>query len=771
MPLDDDGSIRIPLKIDTSGVEQDLRALDPLLTRLEQRLVKAFNTSDLVGGKGATFNRASSAADVQRALGRLPADQVRQLLPQVAAAQQALQAHQQAISSPAAQRGGSTQATAAQTTPTQQAQRMAAQQRMTTPTQANAKPMQIEGTPSFISKLAAANAKASPAFALYRNAGGYVGRAGRMGGAVSSAAELAMSNPYAAGGALLSAALIGGSVYENQVRTTFNQNQAVLSSALVGGPLLGNQRTMMGLKTSQISQDLSFDPKEVQGIVQTLGLAGVRQGDIQNNLRNVIALAGPNGLPTGDVTALAASLGMAGGQNNAQTNRTFQDAQNVAHAAKISLTELLGSMKALSSGAIGAAKDVGGLAAVQSIVGASSGISAGQFMAPVLGATGSQALQASALLGMSPQQLLQAQSSKGGTAQLFDRISGLVKRVDHGPAGTDVAESLLSSSGLVDTSNIAPERLSALIEGMRTASPDQASKLAGQLYKTADTQAVSQTQSYKNAADAMQALTTWGQRAAYMFENMTTQLFNQPSAPVPTKPLPGMTLDETRVYALSNPAGYARRLAVSQGRGGTQSGRTGAITYGPGTDNAQLQGIAVRNMAGGLNYANPGIVNDDLAAAKRNGVSAATLLAMQSQESGFNTNAVSRDGGFGLSQLTDAATARKYLHVKPGQDWHAAALDPKRAAEGQAEYLAALLKQSGGNEALALARYNGGTSPGAAAQRYGRVVEQNAQDVATRMDVHVDVTVHDTQGRTLPSTHRTVSGGKSYSPPPGLHHR
>jgi len=367
---------------------------------------------------------------------------------------------------------------------------------------------------------------------------------------------------------------------------------------------------------------------------------------------------------------------------------------------------------------------------------------------------------------LSPQQLLQDQSSRGGTARIYDRIARLVKRVDHGSAGTDVAETLLQSTGLVDTSNIDPKRLSALIEGMRTASPNQAAKLAGQLYKTADTQTVSQAQSYKNAADAMQSLTTWGQRAAYMFENMTTHLFNQPPAPVPTRALPGMTLDQTRVYALSNPAGYARRLAASQGGGHVG---TGAITYGAGTDNALLQGIAVRNIAGSLNYAGSDIVRDDLAAAQKNGVSAAALLAMQSQESGFNPNAVSRDGGYGLAQFTDPAVARKYLHVKPGQDWHAAALDPKRAAEGQAEYLADLIKQTHGNEQAALSMYNGGVHPGKAALAYGAGVEKRAQQTADRLDVHVDVTVHDQNGQRLPHTinqRRTVTGGRTHGPPP-----
>lgn len=782
MTMDDQG-IKIPLRIDTSQIESDLRAIDPDIKRLEAAFKKAFNAEGVVGNtKSAIFSPAKTTAEARAAIQSLPPATAAQVLPGAMQAQAALDARLKVLERHAARGSASLPPTAAQAAQ----QRLSAvnatmqahtEQRRQTYMQArtaqpNAKPVQIEGTPSFISKLAAANAKASPALALYRAAGGRVPGGARMGGMLGSAADLAMTNPYAAGGALLAAATVGTAVYGNQVQTNFNRNQAALSSSLVGGPLLGNQRTTMGLKTSQISQDLSFDPKEVQGIVQALGQAGIRQGDMVNNLRNVIAMAGPNQLPTNDVTSVAAALGTAGGENNTQVNKTFQDMGNTAKDAHISLTELLASMKALSTGAINAAKDVGGLSAVQSIIGASSGINAGAFMAPVLGATGSQALQASALLGMTPQQLLRDQSgARGGTAQIYDRIAGLVKRVDHGPAGTDVAESLLSSSGLVDTSNIDPKRLSALIEGMRTAAPDQASKMAAQLYKTADTKTVSQDKSYKDAADAMQSLTTWGQRAAYMFENWSTQLVNSAPTPPPTKALPGMSLQATQEYARMDPAAYQAALHSGTAAGSSApSGSLPGYSYGVGTEFARQQGIAVKNINGTMNYANPGIVADDLTAAKRNHVSAATLLAMQSQESSFQAGAISKDHGYGLAQFTDDKAARQYLHVKPGQDWHAAALDPKRASEGQAEYLAALLKQSGGNEVLALSRYNGGNKPGAKAQHYGSVVERNAQDVANRMDVHVDVTVHDQSGRTLPSTSRTVAGSKAYTPPPGLHH-
>lgn len=53
--------------------------------------------------------------------------------------------------------------------------------------------------------------------------------------------------------------------------------------------------------------------------------------------------------------------------------------------------EALQGMTALSSGAVGTARDVLSLAAVQHVVGASSGIQAGALMQGVMGATGAQA--------------------------------------------------------------------------------------------------------------------------------------------------------------------------------------------------------------------------------------------------------------------------------------------------------------------------------------------------------------------------------------------
>jgi hypothetical protein len=93
-------------------------------------------------------------------------------------------------------------------------------------------------------------------------------------------------------------------------------------------------------------------------------------------------------------------------------------------------------------------------------------------------------------------------------------------------------------------------------------------------------------------------------------------------------------------------------------------------------------------------------------AASRHGVDASLLAAVASQESGFNSQAVSPAGAQGLMQFMPA-TARG-LGVNP--------LDPTSAIDGAARYLSSLTKQFGSTD-LALAAYNAG--PGTVSRHGG----------------------------------------------------
>jgi peptidoglycan DL-endopeptidase CwlO len=94
-------------------------------------------------------------------------------------------------------------------------------------------------------------------------------------------------------------------------------------------------------------------------------------------------------------------------------------------------------------------------------------------------------------------------------------------------------------------------------------------------------------------------------------------------------------------------------------------------------------------------------------AGNRYGVDPSLLAAMASQESGFDSQAVSGAGAQGLMQFMPATAAG--LGVNP--------LDPASAIDGAARYLSSLKNQFGSTE-LALAAYNAG--PGAVS-RYGDV--------------------------------------------------
>jgi cell wall-associated NlpC family hydrolase len=112
-------------------------------------------------------------------------------------------------------------------------------------------------------------------------------------------------------------------------------------------------------------------------------------------------------------------------------------------------------------------------------------------------------------------------------------------------------------------------------------------------------------------------------------------------------------------------------------------------------------------------------------AASRHGVDASLLAAVASQESNFDSQAVSPAGAQGLMQFMPATAAG--LGVNP--------LDPSSAIDGAARYLSNLTRQFGSTE-LALAAYNagpgtvsryGGIPPYAETQNYVRAVMTKAE--------------------------------------------
>jgi cell wall-associated NlpC family hydrolase len=112
-------------------------------------------------------------------------------------------------------------------------------------------------------------------------------------------------------------------------------------------------------------------------------------------------------------------------------------------------------------------------------------------------------------------------------------------------------------------------------------------------------------------------------------------------------------------------------------------------------------------------------------AGNRYGVDPALLAAVASQESGFNSEAVSAAGAQGLMQFMPSTA----------QSLGVNALDPASAVDGAARYLSSLTQQFG-STSLALAAYNagpgavssyGGVPPYAETQNYVRAVTSKAE--------------------------------------------
>lgn len=143
--------------------------------------------------------------------------------------------------------------------------------------------------------------------------------------------------------------------------------------------------------------------------------------------------------------------------------------------------------------------------------------------------------------------------------------------------------------------------------------------------------------------------------------------------------------------------------------------------------------LLVPNMNGSLCHAPMGFVQQFADASARWMSPLAILLVQCAQESAFNAQVQSSDGGYGLGQWTYEPVARQYLGV-PSGDWHPAALDPARSIEGTAHFMHDLYDQMA-SWLAALEGYNGGPSgptiPSAA--QYGEKIMAQARAFEPRM--------------------------------------
>lgn len=764
MSMDSKDELVIPLRIDTSQVAEDLRTIDPEIKRAEQRVTRAYNLSDAV--KRGRAPRAESLEEVRTHLSGMSASDMRATLLGMQRPMGALSARIAQLEQ-AAKRGQTT----LPATPEQAAKR-AAQARLTAvgQQQQNQNPTKPVLT-RFDSQSADVFARA-----FFRNFTSASRATSGVGGAMSTARFLLQAAGPEDLAGLAGVAGLGGSlgllgagvgvgagllVAGNQNTTQFNRATAALASALVGGPTFGSSRALMGLAINAAGQGLDFNSKTSQSIAAQLAMAGVKRGDILGNLSNTLMLSGPNAIDPNQIVGLTSSLATAGGLNNRQVNRVFQDVGNVAGDAGVSIQELIQSMTDLSKGATSAARDVSSLGAIQRILGPSSGILAGALMQPVMSSTGSQALEQAGILGMSPTAFLQAQTSQGGMASIFDRIAGLVKRTDVGPSGLFATESILQSTGLLNTQNLSPQQIATMLTQMKNATPQQAEKLAGKLYTQASHQATSQADSYKKAAAAIDNLTTWTDRLSTAFQNFITNFLNAPNrySSSPRTQAEGLMGQTT--------TGHPPTLTDYSAR---------AVQYmmtGQGIPGAA--GISLTKADGRRVTITAQQLTDMRQASRMSGVPLGILAEQAVAETGdlpghagmLDPTARSSAGALGLGQFMPATIkdlASNPTYGLPINTFfkHFDPMNQKQAIEGMALYDSLLYGQYQ-SYPQALNAYNTG-HPNTG---YGTAVYNQDQNIT------VTVRVIDQNGRTMQpdTTHRVRTGAKHHGPPPPYHPR
>jgi hypothetical protein len=604
------------------------------------------------------------------------------------------------------------------------------------------KPTKIDGTSEFFDRIAKAVLQTRPSAIANHLLRGDLAGVGRtmtqqaLAGTMRGLPGLLEGLPMAArvGGPIGAAAAVGtgGLLWLGAQQADLRRQMAVLSSATVGGPSLGSAGAIARQSVAfDIAKNMGFDTGTGQKMMQTLAQSGVSFGQISPNLKNAMMLAGPNQLDPQKVAELTGTLATSGGMNADQINKLYQQLPEAARASGESLDQLVSSIKAVAQAAPGAARDVAGFAAVQKLLGPSSGINAGALMSSSLGSTGTNAIAQMALLGMSPSQFSSAQAHP---AQMWDAIGRFVQQTDKGPYGTLVSEQLLQNTGLMNMSGLSNTQQAKVVGLLAQGKTGQAEALAAQYQKQSPVQSFDTA--IQQAAGKMQNLTGQVERVGQALDSFgshmltwVTNLFGGGHfTPHPPKVAAGFSVDQTKLHAA------------------LQSGMYVDSTHGSNHASGFLTQQAWRASGG-----NPQLF--------------ALMMAQMSQESGFNAGAIQQgvpesQRGYGIAQFTStlgAANLRKYLGSSDPAAWHRAALNQNRAVQGLAAYDRDLLARTHGNMAQAASLYNTGS---ASPSPYGNAVGGVAQNI----DVKLDVTVkHDSVTRQQ-VTVRKPSGHRDHKP-------
>jgi len=319
--------------------------------------------------------------------------------------------------------------------------------------------------------------------ALTRSAGGLM--AGGIQGAANAAGMgatgdlvgglarplMSMLGEFAAPLAAVVAVGAGG-LAVNAQQAHYAQEQQSLSGAVgttTGATPLSELRTVQNAGWNYL-----YGEKDSVAAANQLGQAGVLSNQMPGGLNDAMALSRISGLDLGQTTDLTGGL-MKAGASSTQVGDTYASLDEAARHSGVSLDRLVTSLKTLQQAAGASQLDVNGLAAAQKLAG--SNVQVGQALAPLVGATGTDAMQQMAMLGLNPAQFAQAQAHP---QVAWDAYASVAKRYDIGTYGTQTAESALQAAGL-DMSGMSGQAASTLVQKLVSQGPRAAEDYAASL--------------------------------------------------------------------------------------------------------------------------------------------------------------------------------------------------------------------------------------------------------------------------------------------------
>jgi len=638
--------------------------------------------------------------------------------------------------------------------------------------------------------------------------------------------------------------VVGAALGVNSAQTHYEQEKQALSAT--EGTTTGATPTAELVNAQRTGWQYLYHEQESVAAAQQLGSAGVSSSQMGGALNASLALARVGNISTGEAAGLTGQL-MGAGQSSTQVGDTYAQMDQAARVTGVSLTRLINGIKDLGQAAGIGQISVNGLAAATAISGL-PGSTFAQAISGTVGSTGTSALSQGAMLGLTPTQFEAAQrdpaklmDSYANLARRYDVGTGGVqvaqqalssagfdfsgmkgpqadeftrRLVAQGPGAAQAYEASLTKK---ETALGAPGPHNAA--DFYKAGIDAANRVNTELQKGAiwaeqiQAKMALAEQSANNIADAASRDPRFTKSGTDLSAGPNPQHI-QPTRPYDStailgRPSPydlGIKIDgsgSVTPTALARQA-HANQVAVDahnrtiqqaalQNNQVVDASKIGFDASGDARFGA-ISGTAVnQGMAGQLKIAGASLSASTFAAlqsaAQRTGVPLSVLLAQSRQEATVNgkvdPSAISPDGGYGLGQFTDQASAMKYLGQAsrelgqgPVTNWHTAALDPKIGAQAMADYDAANLasKASGGRWDKALSQYNAGpggwdvTGKPGQGRDYGTGITSSAEQVQHTLGI--TVTVQDQNGNKVGqtktqhniNTSKKVVAAQSYGP-------